>query len=269
MLLRFQIIWFNCQSNFSNASKVLPLKTNTIIMKKVALLSMLFACLAFNSFSQLFFSAHRDRIIMDFNADLWSNQPTGVEMKSLSRTFNITMFRDIRLDRNFAIGIGLGFSGSNVYTNSIFEDSNNSSPWALSTQGSGYNFKQIASNFELKGNKLYLGYFNLPVEVRYRNLNTPHLFRVSLGAKVGYLSTASTKVAVENQGGVFGAGSQTDFKYKELGVKNINKVQFGLSARVGYGRFGVNAYLPLTPVFKENQSTDMNFFSIGISMFML
>jgi hypothetical protein len=238
-------------------------------MKRIAFASVLFLIIASTGFSQLFFSAHRDRIIMDFNADIWSNQPEGLEMKSLSRTFNITMFRDIRLNRNFAIGIGLGISGTNLYTNQIFEDSANSSPWSLPQEGSGYNFKEVANGYDLKQSKLFFGYFNLPVELRYRNLNTPHLFRISVGARGGLISSASTKVNLENQNGIFGNGSQAEYKYKEFGVKNINKFQFGLTARIGYGRFGINASLPLTAVFKDNDSTDMNFFSIGVSMFML
>jgi len=238
-------------------------------MKRIAFVFVMFLMLASTGFSQLFFSAHRDRIIMDFNADIWSNPPDGLEMKSLSRTFNITMFRDIRLSRNFAIGIGLGISGNNLYTNQIFEDSKNASPWSLPSESSGYNFKEVTNGYDLKQSKLFFGYFNLPVEIRYRNLRTPHLFRISVGAKAGLLSTASTKVSLENQNGIFGTGSQTEYKYKEFDVKNINKFQFGLTARVGYGRFGINAFLPLTAVFKDNYSTEMNFFSIGISMFML
>ncbi len=238
-------------------------------MKPIVFSTVLFCIIASNSFSQIFFSAHRDRIILDFNADLWNNQPVGLEMKSLSRTFNITLFRDIRLDRNFAVGVGLGLARSNVYTNQLFEHSANTLPWSPAIAGTGFNFKGLAPGYELKSSKLFLGYFNLPVEIRYRNLNTPHLFRLSVGARFGYLSSASTRVKIENSNGIFGAGSQIEYRYKELNVGNINKFQFGLTARVGYGRFGINAYLPLTPVFKGNASTDMKFLSIGVSVFML
>lgn len=239
------------------------------VMKRIAITTVLFCLIATTSFSQLFFSAHRDRIIIDFNADLWRNQPTGLEMKSLSRTFNFTMFRDIRLDRNFAIGIGLGIATSNVYTNQIFEHSANSNPWSSPITGAAFNFKGLTNGYKLKQSNLSFGYFNLPVEVRYRNLNTPHLLRLSFGARVGYLSSASTMVKIENPNGIFGAGSQTEYRYKELSVGNINRFQLGLTARVGYGRFGINAFLPLTAVFKDNNSTDMSFLSVGISIFML
>lgn len=238
-------------------------------MKRIAITSVLFCLIATTSPSQLFFSAHRDRIILDFNADIWNNQPAGLEMKSLSRTNGFTLFRDIRLDRNFAIGVGLGLSGSQVYTNRLFEHSANSAPWSPVTAGTGFNFKGLAPGYELKGSGLYFGYFNLPVELRYRNLSTPHLFRLSGGVRFGYLSSAFTKVKIRNPNGIFGAESQKEYRYKELNVGNINKFQFGLTARVGYGRLGINAFLPLTSVFEGNAVTQMKYFSVGVSVFML
>jgi len=253
---------------FKKLIKSITFEKNTS-MKRIAITTVFSILLAVSSFSQLFFSAHRDRIILDFSADFWNNQPQGLEMESLNRTFNVTLFRDIRLNRNFAIGVGLGISGSNLYTNQIFEDSDNPSHWSGQVQSSGYNFKPVLNGFDLNLSKLFFGYFHLPVEVRYRNFHTPHLFRVSLGGRFGLLSSASTKVKLVNPNGIFGPGSQTQYSFQEIEVQNINKFQFGLTARVGYGRFGINAFLPLTPVFKDNEATDMRYFSVGISMFML
>lgn len=207
-----------------------------------------------------------DRFMIDLFTDIWSNAPENMDMNTINRGINITMMQEFRLGNSpISFATGLGIASHNLYSDHFF----GYAPifWSSTyPQPGAFDFSPIdESNAELKKNKLNLNYLNIPLELRYRNNNLPHTFRITAGVRAGYLVNAHTKTHIKYDDGILWQTSQTEFKLKEHKLGNLEKFQFGLSGRIGYGRINLNAYLPLTKIFKDNSVTDMKPFSLGLT----
>ncbi|MBW6497114.1 MAG: outer membrane beta-barrel protein [Bacteroidales bacterium] len=207
-----------------------------------------------------------DRLMIDFFTDIWSNAPENMDMNTINRGINITMMQDFPLGNSpISFATGLGIASHNLYSDHFFDYA----PMFWSStfpQPGTYDFTPIGDTYgEVKKNKLNLNYLNLPLELRYRNNSLPHTFRITAGVRAGYLVNAHTKTHIKNDNGGVGISTQEERKYKEHKLGNLEKFQFGLSGRIGYGRINLNAYLPLTKIFKDNSVTDMKPFSLGLT----
>ncbi|MDQ3395615.1 MAG: PorT family protein [Bacteroidota bacterium] len=108
---------------------------------------------------------------------------------------------------------------------------------------------------------LNANYLDIPLELKYHFGATMYSgFNIAVGGRVGYLIDAKTKVNYEENGSAIKLKTKDDF--------NLNKLRYGVTARVGLGRFNLFYYQNLSPLFKSNQgpsSTDMYHFKAGIS----
>lgn len=207
-----------------------------------------------------------DRLMIDLFTDIWSNAPENMDMNTINRGVNITMMQEFRLGASpISVATGLGIASHNLYSDHFYDYV--PMYWSSAYPQPGtYDFTPIDDYYgEVKKNKINLNYLNVPLELRYRNNSLPHTFRVTAGVRAGYLVNAHTKTHIVNDSGVFGSNTQKEWKYKEHKLGNLEKFQFGLSGRIGYGRINLNAYLPLTKIFKDNSVTDMKPFSIGLT----
>lgn len=214
----------------------------------------------------VFLTGRSDRLMIDIFTDIWRNAPENMDMNTINRGVNITMMQEFRLGTSpISFATGLGIASHNLYSDHDFGfvPMSQSSTWP---QPGTFDFTPIDdSNAEIKKNKLNLNYLNLPLEFRYRNENLPHTFRITAGVRAGYLINAHTKTHITNENGVFGPFSPKEWKQKVHKLGNLEKFQFGITGRIGYGRVNLNAYLPLTNIFKENNVTDMKPFSVGLT----
>lgn len=209
------------------------------------------------------------RLMVDLFTDIWSNVPEGMDLNSINRGINISMMQDFRLGYSpFSVATGLGFASHNLYSDHFYEYITEwwSSAWPV--PGS-FDFRKIDDDFgDVKKNKLSLNYLNVPVEFRYRNTNLPKTFRIHAGLRLGYLVNAHTKTHVVNEDGIFGSLTQTEWKYKEHKLGNLEKFQVGITGKIGYGRLSLYGYLPLTDIFKDNYPAELGMkpLSVGISL---
>mgnify|MGYP003377147226 FL=1 len=104
-------------------------------------------------------------------------------------------------------------------------------------------------------NKLSLNYLDLALEFRIHSKeNESHKrFKLSLGVKGGWLFQDHTKYKDE------------DMKSKSYNLDHLNAFQYGLTARMGYSKLGVNGYYALSGIFEKDKGPDLVPFSIGIS----
>lgn len=236
-------------------------------MKRLFVVLAVLTITASSTFAQEeFITGRSDRLIIDLFTDIWSNTPVDMEMNTINRGVNISMMQDFRLgSSSISVATGLGFASHNLYSDHFFEFV--TMYWSSTFPQPGtFDFYKIDDSYgEVKKNKISLNYLNIPLELRYRNNSLPHTFRITAGVRAGYLVNAHTKTHIVNDDGVFGAGFQKEWKYKEHKLGNIEKFQFGVTGRIGYGRVNLNAYLPLTNVFKGNSVTDMKPFSVGLT----
>ncbi|NJM25398.1 MAG: PorT family protein [Bacteroidia bacterium] len=110
---------------------------------------------------------------------------------------------------------------------------------------------------------LVANYFDIPLELRFStNPEDPvRSFRASIGGRVGVLYSSFTKVKYKEEGEMK--------KFKDRQNWNLEKIRYGVFAKVGVGNFSVFGYYNLTPVFQKDKGpsgTDMSNLTIGISL---
>jgi hypothetical protein len=222
-----------------------------MIMKKISVLFfILFSSAVFAQDKKPMkipkFASKQDRLILSLNWDNWLNTSAGVEVKAFrSRGFSFLMMNEkVYGQGNFAIALGLGFSSQNVHSNAF--------P-TYSADGSKTFLTPLNVDFEL--NKLSCNFVDAALELRFRtNENQNHKrFKISAGVKGGYLVQSHTKFEDSNM------------KVKTYDIKNLNKFQYGVTGRIGYGRWGVSGYYSLVNLFKDGKGPDVIPVSIGIS----
>ena len=193
------------------------------------------------------FGQKEDRLVLNFTWDNWANASSGIKVKGFrSRGFSFLMMNEKILGKgNVAIGFGLGFSSQNVHSNTF--------P-TYSPDGSHTFLSPISGDYDL--NKLSCNFVDAALELRLRtNQNEKEKrFKVSLGIKGGYLVQSHTKY----EGG--------NGKIKTYDIQNLSKFQFGPTARISYGNWGVNGYYSLVNLFKDGKGPEIVPVSMGISL---
>ncbi len=190
----------------------------------------------------------QDRVVLNLNWDNWLNTSTGVDVKAFrSRGFSFLLMNEkIYGKGNFATAIGFGFSSQNVHSNAFPTYNSDGSKTFLSpfTPGVNYDLNKLSCNF-----------IDAAFELRFRtNENKDHKrFKVTAGIKAGYLVQSHTKF------------EDGDIKIKTYHIKNLNKFQYGLTGRIGYGKWGVSGYYSLVSLFKDDKGPDVIPVSVGIS----
>ena len=193
------------------------------------------------------FASKQDRLILNFNWDNWLDASSGVEVKGFrSRGFGFLLMNEKVLgEGNLAIGFGLGFSSQNVHSNTFPTYNDDKSKTYLTP---------ITTDYEL--NKLSVNFVDAALEFRFRtNENESRKrFKFAAGIKGGVLVQSHTKYDDDTVG-----------KVKTYRIKNLNSFQYGLTARIGYGRWGVSGYYSLVDLFETDKGPDVVPVSIGLA----
>ncbi len=184
------------------------------------------------------------------------SKPSNVSQSGFSTGFHFGFIRDMPLnkDRDLAIGLGIGLSSNSYNQNlSILEDNKEIVFEILNEQ-----------DFNIKQNKFTTYLVEIPLEFRWRT-STPsdyNFWRIYTGFKVGYLLYNSTKLKTSDD---------------DIILSNIdafNRFQYGITLSVGYGTWNFHAYYGLNPIFKNesklnNETIDMRSFRIGLIFYIL
>jgi hypothetical protein len=186
----------------------------------------------------------KDRIVVDFNYDGFTHLPSGIAQKAYSLGGNVFLMWDYPVGYGpFSLAIGAGFSTHDVHTNGKL---------VYTANGKYTYFEQITTKFNT--NKLSLNYFEIPAEIRMRARGN-HNFKLTLGVKGGYAYNIHTKY--EDKEG----------KIKVYKIKNINPWRYGVTLRVGYDRYNIQAFYALSELFvKGRGEPGMVPFSVGIGL---
>lgn len=113
------------------------------------------------------------------------------------------------------------------------------------------------SQIDLKKNKLFASYVHLPVMLEFiANPNKPETsFRFAIGGSAGYLVGAHTKRVLNN-----------DDKIKEKDDFNLNKIRYGITARIGVGNVNFFATYSLSNMFRDGVEPVVTPVSVGLSL---
>ncbi len=201
----------------------------------------------------------QDRLIFDIFIDIWQNSPEEMDLKFFNRGINVALLQDFPIGySNFAIAAGLSFSGHNMYSDHWYR---------YSHEDDNFDFEKIYDDLDYRNNKININYIDIPLEFRYRtrpSREIPHPFRITIGAKFGYMIQAKTKYSGDWYSSADN-GEMREVKFKEINVGNIESWRYGIMCRIGYGFVNLTAYYPLSEIFEGNTVEDMIPVSLGIS----
>lgn len=201
----------------------------------------------------------RDRFLMELTHDNWLHDmdSLGVKTKWYSRGFNMLMMWDVPLLKSGAISIapGFGLVNTNVFTNSLIH-------WGADDRTE---FSVIPDTLDYSKSKLAVSSLEVPVELRFRTLpKKGKSFKLAIGGRVGYVISAHTKYKGDDYRTQF--ASPNTVKIKEAPVANINRLKYGVTARIGIGNFNLLAYYSLSKLFDTSKAPEITPFSIGIGL---
>ncbi len=189
----------------------------------------------------------RDRIIFELNYTNWLNTPKDItsDWKCIGINFSLMFDKPIK-NSHFSIGYGIGIYTHNYSSNANFKyqlDSTNNKVQTLleprkdSYSANRYNEKSV----------------EIPLEIRFRS-KTEHMFKVMLGAKIGYVFSNYKKT------------NDADGEVRRYNIKNINPLRYGVHFRIGVEQISLTACYYLSEAFTSNGTKGIHPFSVGIAI---
>ncbi|MDJ0645995.1 MAG: porin family protein [Flavobacteriaceae bacterium] len=170
-----------------------------------------------------------DQIYVGITYNVLNKRPAGISPNGFSNGIFIGYIKDLPLneERNFGIGIGLGYGRNTYFQNLKISEVNNSTV-----------FEPVEGTFTR--NKFSLHSIEFPFEIRWRT-STPSKYkfwRVYSGIKFGYVFGSNAKLKQERTISV-------------INIAEVNKFQYGLTLSLGYGTWNVSAYYGLNEIFSD------------------
>ena len=190
---------------------------------------------------------------MDVFTDFWQNMPDSINSRAINQGTNIyAMYSFPMAKSNFSLALGVGIGSHNLYLKGIIKTDN--------TNQTGFYPVKSSTNVPISytKSKLNLTYFDLPLELRYKNKAE---YRVSVGFKVGFLLSDHTKYKGNSLD-----GSGQKVKEKSADLENIENIRYGLSALVGYKWVNLTLFYSLSKVFDVDRGPQVYPISLGIAL---
>jgi len=228
-------------------------------MKKFTII-FIFSLIAANSFSQSISESTRKKFstVLDVFTDVYINVPAGIQTRTINQGMNFSGLYDYRFGKsNYSFAFGVGIGAHNFFSNAfpVIDSLGNSQLTRIKTLYPGTNYKK---------SKISYTYFDIPLEFRLR---TKDEFRAALGLKFGFLIDSHLKYKGDNFLAETNDNLGADFQsLKFRDVRNIEKLRYGVTARVGWKFINLTGFYSLTGLFKKDKGPDLYPVSIGISL---
>ena len=224
---------------------------NTIIV--IAFLLQFVDVLAQNPPKDFDSNYREDQFYFGLTYNSFTNTPENFNQTGFSPGLKVGFIRDfpINLQRNIAIGVGVGYA-FNTYSGNI-----KISPISSEV----YNY-EIVSNNSFQKNRFSHQSIEIPIEFRWRT-STAEIYkfwRVYAGFKASYIFASS--YVYQNQ--------EVSTKLKNI---DLNNWQYGLTLSLGYNNWNGFVYYGLNPMFNDatihQNSIDSKSFKIGLMFYFL
>jgi hypothetical protein len=195
----------------------------------------------------------KDQLSFTLNATQWIQSEKQVTLSPFSRGCNIEMMYPVLGKKsNVALAIGFGAAFHNYFLDNFISPSSDS-----------VFFIPIPDSLSMHRYKLNTNYVTLPIELRFRT-NPSGVSRLSTkfhaGFRVSYLINSKTKYV--------GKDSETEQKVKEktFYIDHIPQFDYGVSLKVGRGRFLAHGYYSLSTLFHTTATTKIVPFEVGFTI---
>jgi hypothetical protein len=196
-----------------------------------------------------------DQFYFGITYNLLTNMPKGMSQNGFSSGFHFGFIKDmpINKNRNWAIGLGLGYSA-----NSINQD------LLISKDQQGVFSYQLLEDSQFTKNKFSRHLLEVPFELRWRT-STPESYkfwRIYTGFKLSYLFASSSKHKGASQNS------------KIITIDDFDKLQYGLTLSVGYNTWNAYLYYGLNPIFNkeallDGKAIDLKTVKVGLLFYIL
>jgi hypothetical protein len=198
-------------------------------------------------------SVTSDAFIINLYTDIWQNVPDSIKNRTINQGMSVAGMYNIKMGKgNLSFAFGLGVSSHNFYSNGLLGLDTNLS-CVLYPIPSEVNGKAI----HYQVNKLSVTYLQIPIEFRFK---TASKFRFALGFNFGFRFDVHTKYRGDNynnaDGGIF---------VKTKKIANLEKMNYTISARIGYKWAILNASYSLNSMFKKDTGPQLYPISIGLT----
>jgi hypothetical protein len=187
-----------------------------------------------------------DNVFFDIGAEIWIPTDDALTSEVYSHNIGFTFYNQLSDEKQVTFAYGLGFSWNNTYTNLAFE---------ANKANNRYDAFLIPDSVDYTRNKYVAAYLDVPFEMRYRSKPNEDgkFFRFYAGAKVGVR-----------------IGNYTKYITDELKVKNqrldaASQFRVGLQGRIGYGKWALFAFVPVTNVFENDVPYEVQSMTVGLS----
>ncbi|WP_372753618.1 porin family protein [Mariniflexile sp.] len=207
-----------------------------------------------DSLSSIYTSYKEDQFYIGTTYNLLGNKPEDLSQKGFSSGIHFGIIKDIPLNKegNIALGIGLGYS-LNSFNQNLF----------ISVDDNDVVSYEILESSYTK-NKFSTQLIELPFEFRWRTSTATEykFWRIYTGFRIGYMVNS---IAKHN-------GDLGVFKFKT--IEDFNKFQYGLTLSAGYNTWNLHLYYGLNPIFSSNatlegEPIDSNVLKVGLMFYIL
>ncbi|MCA0152657.1 porin family protein [Winogradskyella vincentii] len=209
-----------------------------------------------NDKTDLYKNYREDQFYASVTYNLLNSKPDGLAQSGFSTGFHIGFIRDMPIneDRDFAIGLGIGFSSNSYNQNLSIIEENEEIIFSILNE----------DEINVSKNKFSTYLVEVPLEIRWRTSTASdyNFWRIYTGFKLGYMVYNSTKLKSE-------AGD-----VQLSNIDSFNKFQYGLTLSAGYGTWNFHAYYGLNSIFNDdsklnNETIDMNVIRLGLIFYIL
>lgn len=170
-----------------------------------------------------------DQIYVAFTYNVLANKPVGIYQKGLSGGIGLGFIKDIPFneERNFGVGIGLGYS-RNIYIHNL----------KIIKSNNLVSFEQAEDYFSNKFTKQSI---DIPFEIRWRTSDpvSVKFWRIYAGMTFSYVFNLQSNFRDQN-------GTVKTRHFKE-----VEKLQYGLNLAAGKGTWNIYVYYALSEMFNN------------------
>jgi hypothetical protein len=194
-----------------------------------------------------------DRFNTDFFFNNWLGNTNGVATKFYAIGHGINLMFDVPFSKysRFGIGIGFGYTHYSLRHNGDFSFESNA---VNAMPVYDYSILKPYSGAERWINRTVFNQIDIPFEFRIRSRKERKKFKFYPGFKVGYTFNAYEKWRIEKD------------KFKTFNFPDLNQFQFGPTLRIGIDNIFLFGSYNLTYMFDHELSSELNLFSVGISI---
>ena len=188
-----------------------------------------------------------DQFYAGFSFNLLLNRPVDVKQTGFSGGVHLGFVRDMPLNkqRNIAIGLGLGYSG-NIFNHNL---------GIVEVVGRDVTVFEAVENGTFDGNRFTTHLVEMPLEFRWRT-STPTIrkfWRIYTGMRLGYLYGFKSTLRQDGQKLI-----KTDFN-------ELDRIRLGATFTFGWNTFNFHFYYSLNSFFTSKAVIDATQEAVGVT----